>query len=143
MDPAAQTIDPVASGLLPATGEVSDLVPDGSYPQAPLAFDQSAVLVDWADADYATVLGLNYKFFEAQWSGPLPKDYRIAWREGGYLDVCDGLVGGSFEAGSALSLHLWLAFARALTRDCHSSRSLSFPMIHGSWQEARLQHWKR
>ncbi|CAG0886958.1 unnamed protein product [Darwinula stevensoni] len=63
--------------------------------------------------DYASVIRLSYKFYEAQRAGELPDD-DIPWRKSSFLD--DGsdngidLVGGYFDAGDYVKFGFPMAF---------------------------------
>lgn len=57
--------------------------------------------------NYVEVLGLSWLFYEAQRSGPLPKGYRVEWRQASHLN--DTVVGGWYDAGDYLKLNFPLA----------------------------------
>ena len=48
-----------------------------------------------ADYDYASVLDLSLRFYEAQRSGPLPSDNRVPWRGDSALE--DAVPGGQAQ----------------------------------------------
>jgi endoglucanase len=58
-------------------------------------------------AHYGEVLGLSWRFYEAQRSGPLPAGYRVPWRKPSHL--ADRVVGGWYDAGDYLKLNFVLA----------------------------------
>ena len=56
---------------------------------------------------YAEVLGLVWKFYEAQRSGPTPSWNRISWRRDSHLT--DAVPGGWYDAGDYLKLNFPMA----------------------------------
>ncbi len=56
---------------------------------------------------YAEVLGMTWKFYEAQRSGPTPDWNRIKWRGDSHLS--DAVPGGWYDAGDYLKLNFPLA----------------------------------
>jgi len=56
---------------------------------------------------YRELLELNWKFYEAQRSGPEPEWDRISWRGASHLN--DYVVGGMYDAGDFLKLNFPLA----------------------------------
>ncbi|KAK9141414.1 hypothetical protein Scep_011095 [Stephania cephalantha] len=71
--------------------------------------------------DYTNALHKSLLFFDAQKSGRLPKQNRIAWRgnsgmkDGSDLsDVKGGLVGGYYDAGDNLKLNFPMAFSMSM-----------------------------
>jgi hypothetical protein len=65
--------------------------------------------------DYAQVLGLSFKFYEAQRSGDLPSTNRISWRADAGLDhkAADGrdVTGGWYDAGDNVKFNLPMAWS--------------------------------
>ena len=83
-----------------------------SQPPAPKPVDASssaAVTGSSFLSEYAKVLGLSYKFYDAQRSGVLPKSVtaRVPWR--GNSHTSDKVVGGYYDAGDFLKLYFPLA----------------------------------
>ncbi|CAA7396604.1 unnamed protein product [Spirodela intermedia] len=71
--------------------------------------------------DYSVALRKALLFFDAQKSGRLPKNHRVAWRgdsglsDGSTLpDVKGGLVGGYYDAGDNIKFHFPMAFSMTL-----------------------------
>ena len=56
----------------------------------------------FAPADYASVLGLSFRFFDAQRSGALPANFPVTWRRSSHLN--DSVPGGFYDAGDYLKL---------------------------------------
>ena len=64
-----------------------------------------------AEYNYGEVLGLSMLFYDAQRSGKLPPDNRVAWRGDSALQDASpsgaDLSGGWYDAGGAVTLVLW------------------------------------
>lgn len=58
--------------------------------------------------DYKTVLGLTWRFYEAQRSGKLPSSNRVSWRKSSHED--DKVPGGWYDAGDYLKLNFPLSY---------------------------------
>ena len=61
----------------------------------------------YSKSNYGDVLGLSWRFYEAQRSGELPKSNRISWRESAHTN--DVVPGGWYDAGDYLKLNFPMA----------------------------------
>ncbi len=84
---------PTANGAAPrpTTPNTSPIPSDGSF----------------SKSNYADVLGLSWMFYEAQRSGELPANHRVAWRKSAHTK--DIVPGGWYDAGDYLKLNFPLA----------------------------------
>jgi endoglucanase len=80
------------------------------------------------------LLGMSWQFYEAQHSGKAPATKRVPWRGDSHLT--DGIVGGWYDAGDHLKLHLPLAVSANLL----SQGILEFPTAYA--QSGNLSYAK-
>lgn len=121
----------VTVGMLPIHGgrwvESLGLIP---FPEAVLFRRHSYYRYDYAEA-----LAKSMLFYDAQRSGPLPYDHRIAWRGSSALndgsDVGIDLSGGYYDG----KLIIWISRTNKLLRHSYLSLTVTVPLVE--WLKCR------